>query len=305
LGLLRLFEDLFLKAQAQEPASFPDFRAADTMLVVSDYGGEHNSAKVHGYSFLLLTPPMWAEWEPRRLALREELRFDRRVSFKRLSDRRRRRAMPFFLDAAGQLSGLSFTCLVSKEIESLFERSGPVDRAPDHLRPMAGWKTSSVEKLLRITHLLALLIAGLSSPGQNVYWFSDRDEIVANEGRLRSTSDVLASAVAALVPHDMGNLRCGTANSDNGRLQLEDLIAIPDLVVGSACEFFSKDPVLSSVVVTPAPGSLSAKSRSLLAWFADPALPLCRIVVLVEPVPGSTALGVRRIRFHGQDEPAV
>src|SRR6478609_1558607 len=35
-------------------------------------------------------------------------------------------------------------------------------------------------------HFAGLLLRGLSGPGQDVWWFTDQDEIVANEQRLRS-----------------------------------------------------------------------------------------------------------------------
>jgi hypothetical protein len=157
--------------------------------------------------------------------------------------------------------------------------------------------------VLRVTHLLAFLLAGLTREGQNLFWFTDEDAIAPNSKRLTELTQILAAATSAILPHNMGHLRCGTTASDNGTRQIEDLAAIPDLAVGSLVELASKYDAEasfpSSQLVVPTPRSVSEKARLLMDWFSDPRVPLRRQVLVVVPADGGVGLTVKRLRFHG------
>lgn len=291
-GLLGLLDELLSHADSADPRLLARFRPSDTLLVTSDYGGEHDAAAFYSYSFLVLTGDAFAAWEPTRVSLRSTLGLTRTMSFKRLSDRERRDALPRFLAAAGALTAFSFSLLVDKQIDSLFRKVGRLDLRDPKLAAFNHWKPRSFEKALRVTHILGFLLAGLAQPNQNVLWFTDQDEIAANPDRLGDLTRMLGNITSALVPHNLGHLRCGTTASDNGTKQLEDLTAIPDLIIGAIGESLSEGGVPFRGLFLPSPASISSKGRAILDWFSDSRLPLRRMVLAVEPVPGSTALTV-------------
>lgn len=303
LGFLGTLDAVLRRAQDRDPHAFPDLQRSEDIIVTSDYGGENKEALYAGYSFLINSAQSWAEWEPHRLALRRTLRFERRLSFKKLADGQRREALPAFLNAAGSLDGLSLTFLVDKRIPSLFDESGTLDLFQPDLNRFRHWKPRILERVLRVTHLLALLLAGLTREGQNILWFTDEDAIAANSMRLTELTNILVAATSAVLPHNLGHLRCGTTASDNGSQQIEDLAAIPDLAVGSLVELVSRydteASLPSSQLVAPAPRSVSGKARRLMDWFSDPQIPLRRQVLAVVPAEDGVGLTVKRLRFHG------
>lgn len=296
LGLLTGIHDAIVRAQVRDPSAFPNLRDAPTILITSDYSGSHAGASYETYSFLRVTPESWGAWEARRLLMRQVLGFDRTISFKQLSDKRRMAAMPEFLHAAGKLSAFSFSIVIDRRLGSLFEDLDPGDPLRSRF---AGWKDGAFEKARRVTHLIGLLLAGLSAPGQDVFWFTDQDDIAANTAQLKDLTALLAVVASHLAGHDLGHLRCGTSASDNGTKQLEDLIAVPDLIAGAVGDLMLKGGMPTSSVIVPPPATLSAKARVILNWFSDRTLPLRRIVMAVEPGAPGAGMSLKVIRWHG------
>jgi hypothetical protein len=87
--------------------------------------------------------------------------------------------------AANWLPGFLCTVAVDKRISTLF---GPLDdpSVPGMLvklledMGLGGREPREVEKLLRIVHMVAYLIALLGVDGQKIFWMSDHDAICAN-----------------------------------------------------------------------------------------------------------------------------
>ena len=171
----------------------PNLRGADTLLLGSDYSGEAPSATHVVYSFLLTSLESWASWEPIRLRIRKQFFSDsRRMSFKRLSDGQRRRALPHLLKAANSLEGLSLSIAFNKRSESVFEARPPLDLSNPQFAAFRKWKTEVLEKAFFICHVLGVLLAGLAVPYQNVLWFTDEDSIAANDDRVRELTQLFA-----------------------------------------------------------------------------------------------------------------
>jgi hypothetical protein len=99
------------------------------------------------------------------------------------------------------------------------------------------WKPNVQERLLRVLHLSAFLLSGLSVPGQDVLWIIDEDDIAANVTKLTDLTELFARALSSYSSHTLGHIRCGTtATADDGGLALEDLTAIADLTTGALGE---------------------------------------------------------------------
>ena len=157
----------------------------------------------------------------------------RRMAFKAMNDKLRREALVPFLQLADEIEGWLVLFAVSKVGGSSFRSA---DRPDEFEQLLKSWKPSVRERLLRIMHFSAFLLSGLSSPGQDVLWIIDKDEVAANAKQLTQLTQVLARVSSNSIGHDLRHLRCGTTHSDDGSLSLEDLVAICDLGAGALCE---------------------------------------------------------------------
>jgi hypothetical protein len=122
---------------------------------------------------------------------------------------------------------------VNKDVLSLFDESGRVNLREWRLDAWSGWDHAAFEKMLRVTHIGAFLLAGLSTAGQNAFWITDEDAIASNIERLDQLVDQLAHLLDRCLPHSLGHLRVATTAADTGIKDLEDLAAIPDLFGGA------------------------------------------------------------------------
>jgi hypothetical protein len=146
-------------------AKNPDLLASvtnGTMIIASDYSGQHKEATHEAYSFLVTTDEALKNWLPSLAAFRQQWLPDgRSISFKKLNEPLRRQALRPFLDTAAGLSGNLIKILVNREVGS-FISGGPAlakDVFPDCFQANASLGT--VEKMLRLASFVGLILAGL------------------------------------------------------------------------------------------------------------------------------------------------
>jgi hypothetical protein len=307
--MLAAFDQVFCALQKARPVMFPDFSDESTIFAASDYSGQHKTAGYEAYSFVLTTPKRWQSWERHRIEIRSRFLMTRRISYKSLEDKKRWEVLPIFMAAAAILEGITFTILVNKKIVSLFSKSGKIDLDHPDLARFSNWKESVIERTLRITHLMALFVAGLSNEGQNLIWITDEDEMVANEERLREVTSVISEVFSNLIEHNFGHFRFGTTASDNGTLQLEDLAAIADLSAGALVDVLtdleSAGKTTSPHLFIPIGHKVSRKSRAITAWFTSYDMPMRHIVVALDPDGDEGQITLRRLVFDEVTPDAV
>jgi hypothetical protein len=233
----------------------------------------------------------------------------RTMSFKALNDAKRREALPRFLAAASRLEGLTITVAIHKNIKSLFSTKGRIDMKRPDLVMVRGWKERSVERFLRVTHLAALFAVGLSVAKQNVIWITDEDDVVANDERLRTAAEAFGNIVSNLSDHDLGHLRIGTTDADNGTWQLEDLAAIADFTAGALADAMTDldrdGKATAEKVATPLSGAVQPKSQDLLRWLSADNSPNRHIIIAVDPGSAPGQLHLRRLSFEAIRRPPM
>ncbi len=116
----------------RQPGFLTAVNRGPTLLVVSDYGGDHKECRFLSYSFLLADLTYLWHWDDERTRLRRDvLRDGRRLSYHRIqSDQQRARALVPFLRAANSIPGLLITFLVDKRIQTIFASDGDDDGVP-------------------------------------------------------------------------------------------------------------------------------------------------------------------------------
>lgn len=263
----------------------PDLTAAPDLLIASDYGGAHAGATHQTYCFLAVDCNTLGAWQKARNVARAG-KFERRMHYTKLKDGYRRRLLPHFLDAADQLKGVLATFAVSKALgDELFE-TDTQDQAI--AIPLSQWPPRSRERVLRIASFSSFMIGGLTAQGQNVFWLTDEDEIVANPERRVAFLAIVVSLTTRffLRGRSMGKLRLTTTEGTGARkgdLFDEDLASIPDLVAGAMAESGIRNPHdrLKLEIL-----NRDDKAGAILRWhFHRPPIGLQPIALSVDPDP--------------------
>ncbi|MCX6096690.1 MAG: hypothetical protein NT125_08305 [Candidatus Bipolaricaulota bacterium] len=262
-------------------------RQGPTLLLASDYGGEHKGAQFETLSFLLVDLQYQWLWEELRTKLRKRsLLQRRRMAFKSLGDAARRRAVVPFLRYANTLPGLLATFALDRgAIDMLAEL--PPGSDDSGVGALSGWRLSPFRKLSCVAQLGATLVAGMSAPGQNLIWISDDDDIAPNRQKLFEATRTIGHYTSMILPHEMGHLRFGTAGTvDPGNLQVEDLVALADLAAGAVSEMLTLSwrnvGTGASKILLPGSRSLTDKAKLIGNWLAENEHPLRKLVILVE-----------------------
>lgn len=306
-GAMSSLNSILYRIETEDGRALTNLRGGQTLIVISDYSGQHSDANFETLSFLIADLQKCAAWEQIRKRWRQKYLPDgRRMAFKSLSDGTKERALDDFLEAADNIHGVSITVLVRKDVKTLFGDGERIDWKNSELAPYIHWPKGTFEKMLRVVHFVSFFVAGFSNPHQNILWISDEDEIAANESRLRELTNIFGNVSSHYLNHDVGHIRCGTTKSDDGSRQLEDLASIPDLVAGMLTETVSEQRkqglIASAGIAIPPPKGLQSKVIKLLNWFATNRKPLKRLVFLIEPIPGSKSLDIKHMKYHGSND---
>jgi hypothetical protein len=252
------------------------------LLITCDIGGSQKDQRYETFAFLIHDLDRSQRWLSGQRHLRAAvIRHRRRMAYKAMNDRLRRRALIPFLELAEHLDGALVIFAVDKGARATMAL------ADDVLADLATlWKPSVIPRLTWIAYLGAFLVSGFAAPGQNVMFVLDEDEAAANVPQLTKLTHSFAQVCADHGGPMLGHLRCGTAKSDDGSLQLEDLVAIPDLAAGASAEFLwalDRDGAgIMSPLLQRLPKSLSWKTRTIMPWLLHEGGSLDRILCIID-----------------------
>jgi hypothetical protein len=275
----------------------PNLHIGPTLVVTSDYGGQHKSSTHESFSFLIADLKFCWLWDEARDRVRITHSLDkRRMSYKALNDRRRQSALLPFLAAANGIPGVLATVIVDKS----FMRSLQIDDAErsEFPKEISLWPAHVLTKMVFVLHLGALFISGLSRVGQNVVWMTDNDDFVANDRRVIELTPLFAAMVSQYSQRRMGHFRFGTMKCDIGDLFIEDLASLPDLACGALCEI----PVAGvlpkrSAIRVPVEGHLSSKAHAILGWLTEKGNALRRLTIVVDHGDSPGKIRARALEF--------
>lgn len=281
-GLVNTLSDFIDGLEASDPGLLTDLRLGPALILACDYSGQHRQATHESYSFLIADLAFTWLWDDMRKETRKIiLRDSRRMCFKSLNDSHRRQALVPFLRAANTIPGLLLTVLIDKSIGSIFKIEG---RLTVEFGGLEKWRRPTLERFLRMAHIGSLLLAGLSAPGQDVLWFTDEDDIVANPQYIIDGTQGISHISSHYVRYNLGRLRYGSTESDDGSLFIEDITSVPDLAAGAPNELASHGlPHLRKNRKVLLPAELSSKTRCIAGWIGDGKLhPLKRLVLALD-----------------------
>ncbi|GFZ79485.1 hypothetical protein GCM10011497_04610 [Elstera cyanobacteriorum] len=208
------------------------------MIIASDYSGQHKEASHEAYSFLVTTDEALREWLPSLIEFRKQWLPDgRRISYKKLNEPVRWRALPAFLNTVGNLKGNLITVLIDKRIGS-FMLGGPeaiIRSFPDCFDVNSNRGT--VEKMLRLASFVAFILAGLRSENQISNWISDHDEALDSHDKREKFARLASYLTFGFTGwRQPADHQFGTTESPIAPYWSEDVAAIADLAAGAYCQ---------------------------------------------------------------------
>ncbi len=268
-------------------ATRPPTVAGPTLVIASDSGGTNSKSDYRTWVHLCMDMRASERWEIRRRGIRQRFLPDgRRLSYKTLADSQRRNAIVPFLEAAESIVGVCVAVIVDKRIRRLcLNESRDYQRMQAAAELQAKWKHRELEEALRVTQVVAGLVAGLSQPNQNVYWIADQDNLFGNERQSKDVSRLLSSFSSHYVKHALGEVGIGTTALDEGDRWEEDMTAIPDLVAGALAETTTRvsrhcgGHIMPSIAI-PYDAPLLAKANLIADWFWSRGSELRRVAIL-------------------------
>jgi hypothetical protein len=295
--------DQFIKGQSSaDPYGIPEITESRSLIITSDYSREHKTATHQVISILITSLEHIRPWNHLRERLRKNiLGPNRRMSFKDLRDKKRQEALIPFLRAADILPGLSLTIAINNSISSIFTENGPVDLGNPDFAELRSLTPKTLEKAFRVAHLVSLVTAGISKPNQDIMWLTDEDAIAPNNSRIILLTKLWGWVLSGYLGHNLGHIKCGSTQSDDGSRVIEDLTSIPDLIAGAVSEQFIVDAAnpgapTGQVFWLQRP-DYSPKTHLITQWLVRSEAPLRRLVARLDPVPGSNSIMVSNYHF--------
>lgn len=210
------------------------------IIVGSDYSGSHAKSKYLIYTFLLADEERSSYWPKARHYWRKIYLADgRRLSFKALNDRIKRRSLQPFLETFRYVFGSCISIAVHKNYSNMSSGESTLDFWRQIHGLKAKWRPTAFEQMIRTAHLFTLLIGHFSRPHQDITWITDEDEIVANDDRLSDIMDFTAQFSKLYIPHKLGVFAMNTSAYGGISRVYEDIVILPDLIAGALAEYLS------------------------------------------------------------------
>jgi hypothetical protein len=285
-GFVKDVSDIIAVEALKNPSLIPDLSGDKTLFLFSDYSRVRGRYKT--YSFFVLGRSGADSFNTARKALRRDFGLGHRhISFKGLNDRVKLRALPAFLSLAGASDGLILTFAVSSSIPYMFAEQF-LQACPD----LAVFKKPVLEDMLRIAHFGAQAVLIAFSSKQNIVWFTDEDSIVANEAHQQHFGRLAQAVIRKVLPdEEIGKIAFGLTGVDDGSLEIEDLVSIPDLTAGALCELLDalseKGQHITPRILLKNPG-VSRKTDLICEWIGKTHCPLKKFGVTFDSTgPGA------------------
>ncbi|MFN0056497.1 MAG: hypothetical protein ACKV0T_30485 [Planctomycetales bacterium] len=283
-------------------SDLPNIRGSQ-LLISSDYSFGSPKSDFDVIGLLIADLQHSYGYLERQTIVRKELLPDgRTMGFKSLNDRIRQQAFFPFLEAANQIEGICVAIAIDRRIEHLIS-------TPDLVREFQGrdwlqspWKPRVFEQLIRVAHFIAVFVAGLSIPNQNLWWFTDDDAIIPNDRHASDTGRIFTKFLNMYTVHRLGEIAIGRNSLDEDDCLLEDLGAIADLTAGSTAEHlttlrrkYGSIPTGMEIDLPPS----TARTENFLTWFEETNHPLRRLAVaLYLNRNGHLAMTILRTRMR-------
>ena len=258
--LTECLEHLLRERDAKRKLVLPNLSVFNNNAVgiFSDYSGE-SSGSYYTYSVLLCGFNFISVFNDKMKRIREQYKLgSKEIAYKHFGKGQILASLPDYLSAADTLPGFLCTVAVDKKIRTLF---GPQDSSTSKRLAqilddagLGGRKPREVEKLLRIVHMTAFLIAVLATDGQKIFWMTDNDSICANPVQHDSMMQLLQRVLPIYVrPGTDFPILGGALPFQPRSVEMNDLLSLPDVFAGAIAQYLSKRDAGGEILMKPEP----------------------------------------------------
>jgi hypothetical protein len=302
--IVRLIDQSLQASNGRGELMLPELRRDGNVSIgmFCDFGGESADSHYQTYSFLAFgwNHSFHFQEEVSRVKTAHGLSSGTEIKYERLNhDGRLERCLPDYLRLADWLPGFLLTVVVDKEITSLFGPPGPQTEIMlrDELKKIGICinRPHIVEKLLRVAHPAAYLVALLSNEGQNIFWFPDDDAISPNKDRGQGTALLFQSLLNAYGRKAYGTFGWATPTLIEQPDRLCNLLSLTDLAAGSVERFMSNRKTAGNV-------RLKTQAELVLHWLGHQGLGLKKHTVHIS-LADQQHLTISELKFGPREMP--
>jgi hypothetical protein len=215
------------------------------MWVLSDYGGSHSTSAVDTYSFLICdvkdTGPFRLQVERFRRGIGMKCG---EMAFSKIRNAFGYRALSEFVECALVLNAQIITVAIDKHpsLHRLYwEVAGPETQDLPVAQAIRAFQPAVLDRVWRVTHLVAALIAAFSQPDWAAFWVTDEDDIAASDAHGRALTTLLAHVLPRYTGSRFPSGEVHTTESLGQFPIIGELASIPDLCAGAVAELLSLD----------------------------------------------------------------
>jgi hypothetical protein len=286
-GIAHFLEQGFKARDAEGKLLLPDLSALAnrTVGIFSDYGGEDSSSCFFTYSFLVCAFGSLDPFKQQMATLRAKSGIHgKEIAFKDFRWGPLRRMLPAYLRLSDSyISGLLFTLVVDKTIPSLFgPGNAETTRHMINALEEAGYGSVAPrvgEKLFRILHCIAFLIALLGQAGQKIFWMTDHDAIGETPEKHTKLLGVL-NRVLPLYTEKPFSFLGGARPFTPRAFEYLDLLSLADIAAGTIAQTLTSIDTL---------GKENAQIKDggdhVLRWLCHNSVTLKKFVMTVGRLP--------------------
>lgn len=280
---IRAFQKHLQALESRKELLLPNIQDDNASIAIfSDYGGESSDSTYFTYSFLICAWNQTGLFHQQMEALRNETGLNdpfKEIAFKDFRYGPIKRALENYLSNLSTLvNGYLLTVVVEKSIGSLFGTDrkaayGFITKALEE-NNFGRWKPDVAEKLLRITHFSAYLVALLSREGQKIMWMTDHDSIAPTQERFEEVLNLFSNLLHHYCKHGLGTIGGAVPFGEKSAMFL-DLLSAPDIVAGSVEHYFTRSHSNNEELL------IKAEANSVLRWLSGQGIALKRYTMLI------------------------
>lgn len=300
--LTERLDEILGQMAARRQLFLPNLQAHnDTVLVLSDYGGESPDSNYLVYSFLVCSYKPLAAFQRIQGELRSEHSLNNPVkefAFKSMGYGPQDRALEGYLRNLDQLvPGIVFSVVIEKGL-SLWGVDQKADRSElaDILSELGlgTWKGPVAEKLVTVVHLVAYFAGLLVDEGQNLCWITDHDAIVANVEKTQNVGKLLHFTLEKYTTKELGKVMYGKSFGKDETLFL-DLLSCPDIVAGTLEHYLTRDDKMDELTI-------KEPTNKVLRWHSYQGIGMKKYAFIFRKGEKGTILS-GTLHIHNNEEP--
>jgi hypothetical protein len=241
-GIAHFLEGGFKARDQEGRLLLPDLSALanSTIGIFSDYGGDNGQYLT--YSFLVCGFGSLGAFQEQMAKVRRDSDLGtNEIAFKDFGFGPLFRMVPEYLRTFDAfVPGMLFTLAVDKSIPSLFGPPEATERLQLAFQEngLGTVKRHVAERLFRITHIAAFLVALLGHEGQKLFWMTDHDSIAATPEGHRNLLAAL-DRVLPLYTTKRLSLIGGARPFPERTFSYLDLLSAPDIAAGAIAQVLS------------------------------------------------------------------